>query len=58
MSATTKEVSGPEQQADGIWEFSQSREAFMDEVVYSDGKIVKTLGRLDAATRKIYFIET
>ena len=56
--ATAKEDSGSEKYGTGIWEFSQSQQAFMDEITYGDGTIVKNLGRLDAATRKIYSIKT
>ena len=56
--ATAKEDSGSEKYGTGIWEFSQSQQAFMDEITYEDGTIVKNLGRLDAATRKIYSIKT
>lgn len=56
--ATAKEDSGSEKHGTGIWEFSQSQQAFMDEITYEDGTIVKNLGRLDAATRKIYSIKT
>ena len=56
--ATAKEDSGSEKYGTGIWEFSQSQQAFMDEITYGDGTIVKNLGRLDAATRKLYSIKT
>ena len=56
--AITKEDSGSEKYGTGTWELSQFQLAFMDEITYGDGTIVKNLGRLDAATRKVYSIKT
>ena len=45
------------QHAVGVWERSFTRQNFIYNLTYGDGKIVLTLGRYDESIRTIYFIQ-